>query len=84
MLIYPSLYELPLEICLSGDLSLAPRHGEELDAQDTKCLYEDTMHEDAIEFGDSFVRAPTQEESKIAQCFSAYNSYDVDEVTRVD
>ena len=77
-------YELPFGTCHSGDLSVAPSRGEEHKARDTICLYKDMMRKDAMEFGDPFVRAPTQQELNIAERFAAYNSAGMDKVARID
>ena len=37
-----------------------------------------------MEFGDRQVRAPTQQELKIAECVDVYNSGDMDKVARLD
>ena len=67
----PSWCKLPSGNCYSRDLSVAPRRGEEHDAHDTIPLYRDTMREDAIEFGDPLVRAPTQKDLMIVECVAA-------------
>ena len=63
---------------------MAPSRGEEHYARDTIRIYKDTMREDAMEFGDPYVRAPTQQELKIAERVAAYNSCDMDKVARID
>ena len=42
------------------------------------------MHEDEMEFGDLYVRSPTQQELKIAERVAAYNASDLDKVARID
>ena len=65
---------------------MAHSHGEEHDARDMARVYSDAMCEDAMEFGDPLanVRAPTQEEFKIAERVSAYNSGDMSKVVHID
>ena len=82
--IYSSWYELYLCTCSSGDLSAAPSRGEEHDALDIPCLYKDTMHEDAMEFGKLLFRAPTQQELNIGERDIAYDSGDMDKVASID
>ena len=65
VLIHPRLYEFPLGTCCS-DLSLAPSRVVKHDARYTIRLYKDEMREDAMEFGDTLFRSPTQQELKIA------------------
>ena len=65
--IHPCCYVLPLGTCRSSDLSVEPCCGDEHDARDTIRIYTDTMHEDAMEYGDLYVRASTQQELKIAE-----------------
>ena len=77
-------YELPLGTYRSCDLSVAPSRAEEHYARDTIRLYRDTMREDAMEFGYPAVRAPTQQELKIAERVAAYSSGDMDKVARID
>ena len=54
------------------------------DARDTIRLYKDKMCEDAIEFGDPQVHAQTQQELKIAERVTAYNSGEMDKFSRLD
>ena len=84
--IYPCWCEFPSGTFPTGDLSVAPSRGEENDACDTICLYKDTMREDAIEFGDPLanVRAPAQQELRIAERVCAYNDGDMDKIARID
>ena len=86
MPIHQRWYEFPSGTCRSGDLSVAPSPGEEHDARYTVRLYKDTMREDAKEFGDPLasVRAPTQQELKIAKRVAAYAADDMDKVARID
>ena len=70
--------------CHRDDLCLVPSRREELDARDTIRLYKDTKRKDPMEFGDSPVRAPAQQELKIAEHFAAYNSEDTDKVSGID
>ena len=63
---------------------MAPSRGEEHDARDTIRLYKDTMSEDAMDFCDPDIRAPTQQELKIAGRVVAYNTGDMDKVARID
>ena len=42
------------------------------------------MREDAMELGDPLSRAPTQQELKIVERVSAYNTGDVDKVALID
>ena len=42
------------------------------------------MREDAIQFGDLDIRAPTQQELKTAERVGAYNLGDVDKIARID
>ena len=58
--------------------------GEEHDARDTSRIYKDTMREDTMAFGDSYVRVSTQQELKIAERVAAYNVGDMDNVARID
>ena len=51
--------------------------------RDTIRRYKDTMREDAMEFGDPYVHAPTQQELKIAERVSSYNSGNLDKVARI-
>ena len=46
--IHTRWYELPLGICRSGDLSVAPSLGGEHDARDKTRMYRDTMHKNAM------------------------------------
>ena len=82
--IHQCWYELPLGTCRSGDLSMAPSHGEEHDTRYTIRLYKDNMREDTMEFGEPGARAPTQQEPKIAKRVTAYNSGDIDNIARID
>ena len=66
------------------DLGVAPSRWEEHCARDTIRLYKDTVREDATEFGDQGIFAPTKQELKIAERFAAYNSADMDKVTWID
>ena len=84
LLIHPRGYELPLGTRRSDDLSVAPSRGEEYDARDMIRIYKDTMREDATEFDDPYVRAPTQRELKIAERVGAYNAGEMDKVARID
>ena len=59
LLIHLSWYELPLGTCQSIDLTVAPSHGKEHDARDMIRTYKDTLREDAMEFGYSYVHAQT-------------------------
>ena len=61
--IYPHLHELSSDTCRSGCLCVASSFCEENDARYTISLYKDTIHKDAIEFGDPLAsfRAPTQQ-----------------------
>ena len=77
-------YELPLDTCRSGNLGVAPIRGEEHDARDTIRLYKDAIRKDAMELGDSLVRAPTQQELKINERVIAYNAGEMDKVVRID
>ena len=52
--------------------------------RDTIRLYNETIREDAMELGDSTVRGSTQQELKIAEPVSAYNSDEMDKVARID
>ena len=65
--IHPRWYELLLGTCRSDDLSVARSRTEEHGARNTIRIYNDTMHKDAMEFGDPYVRPPTQWELKIAE-----------------
>ena len=82
--IHPRVYELSLGTCPSGDLRIAPSCVKEHDARDTNRMYKDTMCEDAMEFGDSHVRVPTQQELKNAKRVAANNSGDMNKVSRND
>ena len=42
------------------------------------------MHENAMEFGDPYVHAPTQKELKISERVAAYNAGAMDKVSRID
>ena len=68
--IYLRWYEFPLGTCRSGGLGVVPSC-EQQDARNTIRTYEDTQYEDAREFGDLYVRAPTQQELKIAERVTA-------------
>ena len=63
---------------------MTPSRGEEHDARDTIRVYKDTMREDAMEFVNPYVCAPTQQELKIAERVAAYNAGDMDKVARID
>ena len=63
---------------------MAPSREEEHDARDKILLYEDTMLEDVMEFGDPYVCALPQQELKIAELIAAYNTGNIDEVVRID
>ena len=63
---------------------MATSRREEHDARYNIRLYKDTMREDAIEFGDPAVRAPTQPELKLAERVVSCNSGDMDKVSRID
>ena len=67
--IKPRWYESPSGTCRSDDLSVAPSCSGEQDARDITRLYKDTMRDDVTELGDTLasIRAPTQQELKIAQ-----------------
>ena len=74
----------PRVLTVAFDLSVTPSRGEEQDARETIRFYKDTMHEDAMEFGYPLVRAPTQQELKIAERVAAYNAGYIDKVARID
>ena len=82
--IHPCWHEFPLGTFRSGDLRVAPSLSEEHDARDTNHSYKDMMREDAVQFSDSLVRAPTQQELKISESVTAYNADDMDEVAGID
>ena len=63
---------------------MAPRGGKEHDVHDTIRMYKDTIREDAIELGDPYDRAPTQQKLKIAERVVAYSACDMDKVARLD
>ena len=50
-------YGFPLGTCVSDDLSVAPNYVEKLDARDTIRMYNDTVNEDFMDFGDTSVNA---------------------------
>ena len=75
---------MPLGTSRNSELRVAPSRDEEHDSRDTIRLYKDTMLEDAIEFGDPLVRAPSQQELKIVERVSVYNAGDIDKVARND
>ena len=84
LMIHLRWYELPLGASRSADLSVVLSRGKEYDARDVIRLYKDTMREDAIEFNDPLVRAPTQQELKIAERVAAYNSGGMDKVAHIN
>ena len=63
---------------------MATSLGEEHDSSDTIRIYKDTMRKDAMKFGDPYVRSPTQQWLKIAECIAAYNAGNMDRVARID
>ena len=81
---HPRWYELPSISCRNDDLGVTPNRGEEHDTRDMICIYKNTMREDAMEFGYLCVRAPTQQELKIAERVAAYNTDDMDRIARID
>ena len=47
---------------------------KEHDASEMTCLHKDTMRDNVGEYGNPLVRVPTQQEFKIAEHVSAYNT----------
>ena len=52
--------------------------------RDSIRMYKNTMREDAMEFGDPYVRAQTQQKLKIAEHVAVYNACDIDKAARID
>ena len=84
MSIHSHWYELPLGAFRSGDLSGTPSCGEEHDAHDTIRIYMDPIRYDAMEFGNTYLHAPTQQKLKIAERVAAYNAGNVDNDALID
>ena len=65
--IHPFSHEFSLGMFRSDDLHQVQSSDEEHDAQDTLCLYKETMCENALEFGDTCVtiRMPTLTKRRI-------------------
>ena len=63
---------------------MAAGRGEEHDAGDMIRVYKDTMREEAMDFCVPYVRAPTQQELKIAMRVTAYNAGGMYKAARID
>ena len=63
---------------------MSKTHRDERYARDTIRICKDTMRKDAMEFGDPYIRVPTQQGLKIAECVAAYKAGDVDKVSCID
>ena len=77
-------YELALGTFHRGDLGVAPRRGEEHNPCDTIRLYLDTLRDDSMRIVDPHVRAPSQQDLKIAECVAAHNTDSMEKVARID